>query len=180
MLGKLAFFLGVFTSQSEAGGRTEGRRLSTKTSPKGEFEWLKATSTKCESLVVRVTFRIQFFWVFRVMMLIFLIFRAEAYTCWSARFARSELVVFSRLFKQISVFFSDSGTFSIFSCFSVFLVICGLFFVNRRLFIVKKRLFWPFYQISVFSGVGGFVKCEKKTVFSHFIRFRCFQVLAAS
>ena len=47
-VGKTGIFLGVFTSQSEAAGRTEGRRLSTKTSPKGEFEWLKATSTKCE------------------------------------------------------------------------------------------------------------------------------------
>ena len=46
------------TAQSEAEGRTVGRRLSTKTSPKGELELVKATSTKCESLVVRVTFRI--------------------------------------------------------------------------------------------------------------------------
>ena len=45
---KTGIFFGAFTSQSEAGGRTEGRRLSTKTSPKGEFECLKATSTKCE------------------------------------------------------------------------------------------------------------------------------------
>ena len=45
---KTGIFFGGFTSQSEAGGRTEGRRLSTKTSPKGEFECLKATSTKCE------------------------------------------------------------------------------------------------------------------------------------
>jgi hypothetical protein len=84
--------------------------LSTKTSPKGEFECKKATSTKCESLVVRVTFRIQFFWVFRVMMLIFLIFRAEAYTCWSARFARSVLVVL-RVYLNRFRFFSDSGIF---------------------------------------------------------------------
>ena len=46
--GKTGIFFGGFTSRSEAGGRTEGRRLSTKTSPKGEFECLKATSTKCE------------------------------------------------------------------------------------------------------------------------------------
>lgn len=32
--------------------------LFTITSPKGEFECLEATSTKCELLVVRVTFRI--------------------------------------------------------------------------------------------------------------------------
>ena len=67
-----------FTSQSEAGGRTEGRRLSTKTSPKGEFECLEATSTKCELLVVRVTFRIYFFWVFRVIMLIFFDFSCRS------------------------------------------------------------------------------------------------------
>jgi len=47
-VGKTGIFFGAFTSRSEAGGRTEGRRLSTKTSPKGEFECLKATSTKCE------------------------------------------------------------------------------------------------------------------------------------
>ena len=38
-------------------------------------------------------------------MLIFLIFRAEAYTCWSARFARSRVGGVARLFKEISVFF---------------------------------------------------------------------------
>ena len=53
-------------------------------------------------------------------MLIFLIFRAEAYTCWSARFARSRVGGVARLFKEISVFFSDFGTFSIFSYFSDF------------------------------------------------------------
>ena len=37
-------------------------------------------------------------------MLIFLIFRAEAYTCWSARFARSRVGGVARLFKEISVF----------------------------------------------------------------------------
>ena len=47
-VGKTGIFFWGFTSQSEAGGRTEGRHLSTKTSPKGEFECLKATSTKCE------------------------------------------------------------------------------------------------------------------------------------
>jgi hypothetical protein len=110
----------VFTSQSEAAGRTEGRRLSTKTSPKGEFECLKAASTKCEWLGVRITFRIWFFGGFRVIMLIFFIFRAEAYTCWSARFARSSAGGVARIFKEISVFFSDFGTFSIFSHFSNF------------------------------------------------------------
>ena len=45
---KTGIFFGAFTCRSEAAGRTEGRRLSTKTSPKGEFECLKATSTKCE------------------------------------------------------------------------------------------------------------------------------------
>ena len=47
------------------------------------------------------------FWVFRVMMLIFLIFRAEACMCWSAR---SRVGRVSRSFKLISVF-SDSGIF---------------------------------------------------------------------
>ena len=35
----------------------------------------------------------------------FFIFRAEAYTCWSARFARSRVGGVARLFKEISVFF---------------------------------------------------------------------------
>ena len=39
---------------------------------------------------------------------------------------------------------------------------------------MKKDRFWPFYQFSVFSGVGGFVKRKKKTVFGHFIGFRHF------
>ena len=50
-------------------------------------------------------------------MLIFLIFRAEAYTCWSARFARSRVGGVARLFKEISVFFSDSSIFFIFRVF---------------------------------------------------------------
>ena len=103
--GKTGIFFGGFTSQSEAGGRTEGRRLSTKTSPKGEFECLKAASTKCEWLGVRITVRIWIFGVSRVIMLIFFIFRAEADTCWSARFARSRVGGVARLFKEISFFF---------------------------------------------------------------------------
>jgi len=51
--------------------------------------------------------------------------------------------------------------------FSVFSGVGG--FVKR-----KKDRFWPFYQITVFSGVGGFVKRKKKTVFGHFIGFRHF------
>ena len=102
------------TAQSEAEGRTVGRRLSTKTSPKGEFECLKATSTKCEWLGVRITVRILIFGIFWVIMLIFLIFRAEAYTCWSARFARSGLVVL-RIYLMKFRFFSDSGIFFIFN-----------------------------------------------------------------
>ena len=35
----------------------------------------------------------------------FFIFRAEADTCWSARFARSRVGGVERLFKEISVFF---------------------------------------------------------------------------
>ena len=38
-------------------------------------------------------------------MLIFLIFRAEAYTCWSARCARSRAGGVARLFREISFFF---------------------------------------------------------------------------
>jgi hypothetical protein len=54
---------------------------------------------------VRITVRILIFGVSRVKMLIFLIFCAEAYTCWSARFARSRVGGVARLFKEISVFF---------------------------------------------------------------------------
>ena len=122
-MGKVAFFFGVFTSQSEAGGRTEGRRLSPKTSPKGEFEGLEAASTKCEWLGVRITVRIWIFGVSRVIMLIFLIFRAEADTCWSARFARSRVGGVARLFKEISFFFRILVFFSIFRVFFGFLVI---------------------------------------------------------
>ena len=90
--------------------------MSTKTSPKGEFELVKATSTKCELLVVRVTFRIYFFWVFRVIMLIFLIFHAEADTCWSARCARSELVVSnSIIFFRFMVKFIKKPIFGLYS-----------------------------------------------------------------
>ena len=39
------------------------------------------------------------------MMLIFLIFRAEAYTCWSARFARSWLVVLRDYLRKFRFFF---------------------------------------------------------------------------
>ena len=46
----------------------------------------------------------------------FLIFRAEAYTCWSARFARSGLVVL-RVYLMKFRFFSDSGIFFIFRVF---------------------------------------------------------------
>jgi len=54
-------------------------------------------------------------------MLIFLIFRAEAYTCWSARFARSRVGGVASLLKEISVFFgfflSNFGFSSFFSIF---------------------------------------------------------------
>ena len=116
-------------------------------------------------------------------MLIFLIFRAEAYTCWSARFARSGLVV-SRVHLSRFRFFSDSGIFFIFRVFfgsfqSVlafyhakrpFLAILSdsglfshlwLFIMNGRLRNMKKR---PFLAILADSGVfhqilviGGFV-----------------------
>ena len=72
-------------------------------------------------------------------MLIFLIFRAEAYTCWSARFARSGLVVL-RVYQMRFRFFSNSGIFSFFEYFRVILVSFG--FLS-----CKKDRFWPFYQI---------------------------------
>jgi len=54
-------------------------------------------------------------------MLIFLIFRAEAYTCWSARFARSSVGGVARLFKNISVFFRILYQISAFNhFFSIF------------------------------------------------------------
>ena len=84
-------------------------------------------------------------------MLIFLIFRAEAYTCWSARFARSRVGGVARLFKQISVFFSDSGIF--FSFFEYFLGHSSQFW----LFIMQKDRFWPFYQILAFLVICGFL-----------------------
>ena len=154
MLGKLAFFFGVFTSQSEAGGRTEGRRLSTKTSPKGEFECLKAASTKCEWLGVRITFRIWFFLSFQGHNVYFLIFRAEAYTCWSARFARSRVGGVARLFKEISVFFGFWYFFSFFEYFLGHSSHLWLFYHERA----------AFYY-------------EKKTVFDHFIRFQALALI---
>ena len=150
----MAFFFGVFTSQSEAGGRTEGRRLSPKTSPKGEFEGLEAASTKCEWLGVRITVRIWIFGVSRVIMLIFLIFRAEADTCWSARFARSRVGGVARLFKEISVFFSDFGTFSIFSYFSDF----GGFGKRTGGFVTrKKRCLGHLSDFVIFSHLWHFI-----------------------
>ena len=89
-----------------------------------------------------------------------------------------------RLFKQIPVFFSDSGIFFIFRVFfgdfshlwlfitkkRLFLAILSdfglfshlwLFIMNGRLFITKKDCFWPFYQICVFSHLWLFI--TKKT-----------------
>ena len=77
----------------------------------------------------------------------FLIFRAEAYTCWSARFARSRVGGVARLFKQIPVFFRILDFFFIFRVF--------------------------FGHFSHFSQFFAFYH-EKKTVFGHFIRFRYF------
>ena len=57
------------TSQSEGAARTEGRRLNTKTSPKGEFEWVEVPSPKGEVLEVKIKVRIRAM----VRMLIFLI-----------------------------------------------------------------------------------------------------------
>ena len=130
--------------------------MSPKTSPKGEFEGLEAASTKCEWLGVRITVRILIFGVSRVIMLIFLIFRAEADTCWSARFARSRVGGVARLFKEISFFFRILVFFFHFSSIFRFFGHLKLFFMDRRLFIMKK------------------------TGFGHFISFRYFQVLAAS
>jgi hypothetical protein len=54
-----------------------------------------------------------------------------------------------------------------------------LFIMNGRLFMMKKGLFWPFHQISVFSGVGGFVKRKKRpflAVLSDLGIFRCWRL----
>ena len=56
------------------------------------------------------------FWVFRVIMLIFLIFHAEADTCWSARCARSGLVVSnSIIFFRFMVKFIKKPIFGLYS-----------------------------------------------------------------
>jgi len=52
-------FRGGITSQSEGAARTEGRRLNTKTSPKGEFEFVKGPSPKGEVLEVKIKVRIR-------------------------------------------------------------------------------------------------------------------------
>ena len=75
-------------------------------------------------------------------MLIFLIFRAEAYTCWSARFARSRVGGVARLFKEISVFFGFWYFFSF-------------------------RVFWSFWSFEVFHHEpDSSLKITSKTVFS--------------
>ena len=89
-------------------------------------------------------------------MLIFFIFRAEAYTCWSARFARSRVGGVARLFKEISFFFGFKYFFHFSSIFR-FLGHLWLFIMNRRLFIMKKDRFWPIYRISVFRVICGFL-----------------------
>ena len=93
-----------------------------KGSRRGQFECLKAASKKCEWLGVRITFRIWFFGDFRVLMLIFLIFRAKAYTCWSARFARSRVGGVARLLKGDFGFFFGFFllNFDFLSFFSIF------------------------------------------------------------
>ena len=85
-----------------------------------------------------------------------------------------------RLFKQIPVFFSDSGIFFIFRVFfgdfshlwlfitkkRLFLAILSdlgifsplwLFIMNVRLFITKKRPFLVIYRISAFLVICGFL-----------------------
>ena len=57
------------TAHSEGAARTEERRLNTKTSPKGEFEFGKGPSPKGEVLEVNIRVRIRVM----VRMLIFLI-----------------------------------------------------------------------------------------------------------
>ena len=72
-------------------------------------------------------------------MLIFFIFRAEADTCWSARFARSRVGGVARLFKEISFFFSDSSIFfPFFEYFSVFWSF-EAFFHGQAAFYYEKR-----------------------------------------
>ena len=90
------------------------------------------------------------FWGFKVIKLIFLIIRAEAYTCWSARCARSGLVVFCVYLSRFRFFFRILVFFSFFEYFLVISVICG--FLSR-----KKDCFWPFYQILAFLVICGFL-----------------------
>jgi hypothetical protein len=63
-------------------------------------------------------------------------------------------------------FYSDSEKNTVF----------GHFFGFRPL---KKDRFWPFYQILVFTNVGGFVKRKKRlflAVLSDFGIFRCWRL----
>ena len=152
--------------------------MSPKTSPKGEFEGLEAASTKCEWLGVRITVRIWIFGVSRVIMLFFFLYFAQKRIRVGPLASLAlGLVVLSDYLRKIA-FFSDSSIFFHFS--SIFRVFghLELFFMDRRLFIMKKDRFWPFYQLSVFSGVGGIVKRKKRlfsAVLSDFGIFRCWR-----
>ena len=127
--------------------------ISTKTSPKGEFECLKAASTKCEWLEVWITVRILNFGVFRFMELIFLIFHAEADTCWSARCARSGLVVSNSI-----IFFRFMGKFIKKSLHS------GS--IRKSCYLGHFRSF-----LVIFGHFGLFFPWKKKSGFDNFIRF---------
>ena len=128
---------------------------------------------------VRITVRILIFGVSRVKMLIFLIFCAEAYTCWSARFARSRVGGVARLFKEISVFFSGSGIFSVFEFFGHFDSFVA-FHHERAAFYHGKR---PF--LVILTHLWHFI-ISKNVVLGHFNKFRfliifsVFESLAAS
>ena len=112
-------------------------------------------------------------------MLIFLIFRAEAYTCWSARFSRSRVGGVARLLKEISVFFSDSGIFSVFEFFGHFDSFVA-FHHERAAFYHGKR---PF--LVILTHLWHFI-ISKNVVLGHFNKFRfliifsVFESLAAS
>ena len=97
-------------------------------------------------------------------MLIFLIFRAEAYTCWSARFARSVLVVL-RVYLNRFRFFSDSGIFFIFPVFFGSYQSFGAFYHEKTLFSAISSDFGVFSHLWLFI-VNGRLFIMKKTLFS--------------
>ena len=77
-----------------------------------------------------------------------------------------------RFFSDSSIFFSFFEYFSVFWSFEAF-------FHGQAAFYYEKDRFWPFYQLSVFSGVGGIVKRKKRlflAILSDYGIFRCWRL----